>query len=176
MKKSLGFTSFEFYFVMSIIGIIVLVAAQRYVQLAEEAKRLGVEVLAKHFSAAVYNHHARWIMAQSQTSTRHLIIDGVDVLFSRDGWPIAIAAGEGLGSEVSTTSCLSLWNHLLQSPPSISVEGHEPYGSHAYHLSLPQAASCRFELVGNRPSGYYFDYTPVSGEVVFHSLPITKNN
>ena len=52
MKKTLGFTSFEFYFVLSVIGIIVLVAMQRYVYLAEETKRLSFEVVAKHFNAS----------------------------------------------------------------------------------------------------------------------------
>lgn len=176
MKKMLGFTSFEFYFVMSIIGIIVLIATQRYLQLAEETKRLSVEVVAKHFSAAVYNHHTRWIMAQSQSSTRQLNIDGLNVLFSSDGWPLAIAAHEPLPSAVSTTSCLSLWNHLLQNPPSISSEGHGVYGSQAYHLSLPQVGSCRFELVSQQPGEFYFEYEPLSGRVIFHTLPITKNN
>lgn len=176
MKKMLGFTSFEFYFVMSVIGIIVLIATQRYLQLAEETKRLSIEVVAKNFSAVVYNHHARWIMAQSQTSTRQLYIDGVNVLFSNEGWPLAIAASEQLVSEVSTASCLSLWNHLLQNPPSISVEGSAPYGSHAYHLSLPQVTRCRFELVSQQPGEFYFEYEPLSGRLIFHTLAITKNN
>lgn len=177
MKKTLGFTSFEFYFVMSVIGIIVLIATQRYLQLAEDTRRFSFEVIAKHFSTAVYSHHARWIMAQSQTSSRQLNIDGIHVLFSSDGWPIAIVAGGRLASEeVSIASCLSLWNNLLQNPPLISVEGYAPYGSSAYHLSLSQTASCRYELVAEQPGEFYFEYAPVSGLMIFHTPAITKNN
>ena len=180
MKKMLGFTSFEFYFVMSVIGIIVLVAMQRYLQLAEETKRLSFEVVAKHFNASVYNHHARWIMAQQQIKTFRLEVDGLDIQFSPQGWPLA-ANNNTKVSDVSLVSCLSLWNNLLQNPPSISYEGGDPYGSRAYHLEvlhlevLPER-SCRFEMVTERPSEFYFDYMPFSGKVIFHSPPITKNN
>jgi hypothetical protein len=176
MKKTLGFTSFEFYFVMSVIGIIVLIATQRYLQLAEDTKRISFEVIAKNFSAAVYSHHARWIMAQSQTSTRQLHLDGLDILFSAEGWPLAIVRGEPLSPEVSTISCLSLWNKLLQNPPSISSDGHDPYGSYTYRLSLPQAGTCRFELASEPPGEFYFEYVPLSGIFIFHLSPITKNN
>ena len=90
MKRSLGFTRFEFYFVVSIVGILVLIATQRYRHLADETKRLSFDVIAKHFSAAVYNHHARWILTQPKTNTRQINIDGLNILFSDDGWPIAL--------------------------------------------------------------------------------------
>lgn len=176
MKKMLGFTSFEFYFVMSIIGIIVLVAMQRYVQLAEETKRLRFEVVAKHFNAAVYNHHARWIMAQQQTKIFRLDVDGLDIQFSPQGWPLEVISKNAKTSGVSVGSCLSLWGNLLQNPPSISFGGGDLYGSRAYHLTLLPEGGCRFELVTDSPSEFYFDYMPFSGKVMLHSPPITKNN
>lgn len=176
MKRSLGFTRFEFYFVVSIVGILVLLATQRYRHLADETKRLSFDVIAKHFSAAVYNHHARWILTQPKTNTRQINIDGLNILFSGDGWPIAILAGEHATSEVSTLTCLSLWNHLLQNPPSISVEGNGLYGSHTYHLSSPQVGNCRFELATEPRGTFYFDYVPLLGRIVFNTQAITKNN
>ncbi len=175
MKKMLGFTSFEFYFVMSAIGIIVLIAMQRYLQLAEDTKRFGFDVIAKHFSTAVYNHRARWIMAQSQTNTRELQIDGLTILFSAEGWPLAIVAREPFPSEVSTSTCLSLWHNLLQNSPSISSE-EASYGSQAYHLSLPQANTCRFEMASEPRGTFYFEYAPISGRIIFHTPSSTKNN
>lgn len=177
MKKNLGFTSFEFYFVMSIIGIIVLVAMQRYLQLAEETRRLSFEVVAKHFNASVYNHHARWIMAQQQTKTFRLDVDGLDIQFSLQGWPLAVITNKSQTSGVSVASCLSLWNNLLQNPPSISYDGGDPYGSRIYHLSLShEANTCRFELITEHSEEFYFEYAPLSGSVTFHTPPITKNN
>ncbi len=175
MKKTLGFTSFEFYFVMSVIGIIVLIAMQRYLQLAEDTKRFGFDVIAKHFSAAVYNHRARWIMAQSQTNTRELQIDGLHILFSAEGWPLAIVAREPFPPEVSISTCLSLWHNLLQNPPSISSE-EAGYGSQAYHLSLLQANTCRFEMISEPRGAFYFEYAPMSSRVLFHTPSSTKNN
>ena len=176
MKKMLGFTSFEFYFVMSVIGIIVLVAMQRYLQLAEETKRLSFEVVAKHFNGSVYNHHARWIMAQQQAKTFRLEVDGADIHFSPQGWALAVINNNTKISDVPLVSCLSLWNNLLQNPPSISFEGGDPYGSRTYHLEVLPEGGCRFELVTERPNEFYFDYMPFSGKVIFHSPPITKNN
>ncbi len=176
MKKTLGFTSFEFYFVMSVIGIIVLVATQRYLQLAEETKRLSFEVVAKHFNASVYNHHARWLIAQKQTKVFQLDVDGLDVQFSPQGWALAVANNNTQTSDVSSASCLSLWNNLLQNPPSISYEGGDPYGSRVYHLEILPEGGCRFELVTARPKEFYFDYMPFSGKVIFHSPPIAINN
>ena len=177
MKKMLGFTSFEFYFVLSVIGIIVLVGMQRYLYLAEETRRLSFEVVAKHFNASVYNYHARWIMAQQQTKTFQLSIDGLAIQFSSQGWPLAVAAEKPLSPVVSVASCLSLWNNLLQNPPSISSAGGDPYGSRIYHLSVsPEVNSCRFELITEHSEQFYFEYSPLSGGVVFHAPPITENN
>ena len=176
MKKNLGFTSFEFYFVMSVIGIIVLVAMQRYVQLAEETRRLSFEVVAKHFNAAVYNNHARWIVAQQHTKTFRLKLDGVDIQFSPQGWPLAVLTNEPMVAGVSVNSCLSLWQSLLQNPPSISYYGGDPYGSRHYHLSLSLENACRFELITEQPGQFYFEYAPYFGKVLFFTPPITKNN
>lgn len=173
MKKSLGFSSFEFYFVVSVIGLILIVGIQRYFRLAEETQRLSFEILANNFSAVVYNHRARWLMAQqSPEKIKQLEIDNTIVQFSAQGWPLAV---DGASSEQpSISTCLSLWNGFLQNPPAISFVGGEPYGSRQYHLSLTPDGKCHFESV--RPKGFYFDYSPVSGQVKIYTLPIAKNS
>jgi hypothetical protein len=176
MKKMLGFTSFEFYFVLSVIGIIMMVAMQRYLHLAEETRRLSFEVVAKNFNAAVYNHHTRWIMAQQQTKVFQLNIDNLDILFTPQGWPLAVVTEKQLSPGTSVASCLSLWDNLLQNPPSISSDGGDAYGSRVYHLSVSQEGACRYELITESPSEFYFEYAPLSGRIIFHTPPITKNN
>jgi hypothetical protein len=175
MKKNLGFTSFEFYFVMSVIGVIVLVGLQRYLQLGEETKRLNVEMLSHYFSASVYNHHARWIMAQEENRAS-LEVDGNKIQFSPQGWPLALVTNKPMLKVASVSGCLSLWNSFLQNPPSISYEGGDAYGTRTYHLSISPEANCRFEFITKHPTEYYFDYNPVSGAVIFHSPTITKNS
>jgi hypothetical protein len=176
MKKTLGFTSFEFYFVMSVIGIIVLIATQRYLQLAEETKRLSFEVVAKNFNAAVYNHHARWIMAQQQIKTFQLNVDGLDIQFSPHGWPLVVLNQSRIATDASVNNCLGLWNNLLQNPPSISYSGGDPFGSRRYHLNITLEGACQFELITEHPGEFYFEYAPVSGKVQFFTPPVTKNN
>lgn len=175
MRKNLGFTRFEFYLVVSAIGLIVLAGLQRYSLLAEETKRLTFEALAKNFSAAVYNHHARWIMAQQLEKTSQINTDGVELYFSEQGWPLAVVSKNAVPVPPAVKNCLSLWKNLLQNSPSISYNGGSAYGSSAYHLSLTPEANCRFELTTKVPQEYYFDYAPVDGNVTIHSLPATKN-
>lgn len=175
MKKNLGFTSFEFYFVISVIGLIVLVGLQRYLQLAEETQRFSFEIIAKNFSTSVYNHHARWIMAQQQTKVSELTVENVNIQFSPQGWPLSVVTNEPSIAVVSLKGCLSLWNNLLQNPPSVSYEGGDPYKSRAYHLSLSPEGNCHFEFITRHANEFYFEYDPLSGKVMFHSPPITKN-
>lgn len=186
MKKALGFTSFEFYFVMSVVGIIMLVAIQRYLQLAEDTKRFSFEVVAKHFSAAVYNHHARWIVTQQHSKARRLdvedmAVEDMAVQFTSEGWPLAIVTEKPLAPAVTAPAvtvagCLSLWHNLLQNPPSVSYEGGSPYGSRMYHLVLLPDIGCRFALVTEPAHEFYFDYMPFLGQIIFHSPAIAKNN
>ena len=174
MKKNLGFTRFEFYFVISAISIITLFAIQRYLTLAEETRHFSVEMIVRNFSAVIYNHHARWIMAQqNQSDASQLNIDGVDIQFSQTGWPVAVLAQKNIVSELSITSCLSLWQNFLQNPPLISVSS-DAYGTQAYHLSLPKADTCRYEFVNAQPNEFYVDYKPISGEFIFHTLPFIQ--
>lgn len=175
MKKNLGFTRFEFYFVISVVGLIMLAATQRYSLLAEETKRLTFEALAKNFSAAVYNHHALWIMAQQQsTKVSQIDINGAELHFSAQGWPFAVISKGAAPAPSPVRNCLSLWKNLLQNSPSISYNGGNAYGTSTYHLSLTPDGKCRFELTTKQPQEYYFDYAAIDGMLTIHSAPITK--
>lgn len=177
MKKNLGFTSFEFYFVMSVIGLILIVGIQRYYRLAEETQRLSFEILAQNFSASVFNHRARWIMAQqSPNRPFQLVVENSVIQFSLQGWPIAVDSNDYKNEKVTVAGCLSLWNAFLQNPPAISVAGGDSYGSRQYHLSVTNDRKCRFELVTPQPKGFYFEYSPLSGQVKTYTLPIAKNS
>ena len=177
MKKNLGFTSFEFYFVMSIIGLILVVGIQRYFRLAEETQRLSFEILAQNFNASVYNHRARWIMAQQAPEKIYKIsVENSVIQFSLQGWPIAVVADEAKYEKVNVSTCLSLWNAFLQNPPAISFAGGDFYGSRQYHLSVTPDSKCHFELVTPEPKGFYFEYSPASGQVKTYTLPMAKNS
>jgi len=189
MKNSRGFSSFEFYFVVSIIGVIVLFGIQRYVKLAEETRRFAFEVLAQHFNTSVYNLHAYWTLEQSRSGRTDVVpVQGMMIYFSDTGWPIAalpVAEGDNIQNPspqklrapaVSLASCRSLWFGLLQNPAALSYEGGDAYGSRPYHLSLTANRQCRFEFLGDKPGAYFFDYSPITGQINLHLPPITKQS
>ncbi len=177
MEKNLGVTRFEFYFVIAAIGLIISVGIQRYLQLAEETKRLNFEVVAKNFNAAVYNHHARWIMAkQDQVKMSALFIGDIEIQFSAQGWPFSIITKGAPNKPDPITQCLSLWNNLLQNAPPISYNARSSNKVFTYHLSLTSQGDCRYELITIHPLEYYFDYAPASGKITIFTFPITKNS
>lgn len=187
MKDARGFSSFEFYFTVSIIGIVVLFGIQRYLKLAEETRRFAFEVLAQHFNTSVYNLHAYWTLEQNRSGQAMVVpVQGMMIYFSDTGWPIAaIQPSEDQNRQeqspqkmrapaVTLASCRSLWFGLLQNPAALSYEGGDAYGSRAYHLSLTADRHCRFEFLGDKPGAYYFDYSPLMGQMNLHLPPITK--
>ena len=170
MKKNLGFTSFEFYFVMAAIGFVVMIGIQRYLGLAEETNRYSFEIAARNFNAAVYNYHARWMMARKDQQNKFkLNIDGKDILFSARGWPLAVTNIDS--DQISLSSCLSLWENFLQNPPKVSYKDGDPYGTRTYHLNLPKPDTCRFEFVSDKSKEFYLDYLPLSGDVIINIPP-----
>ena len=177
MKRKAGFSSFEFYFVMVVIGIIMLIGLQRYFQLAEDVKRFSFEVLAQHFNTAVYNFHTQWILAQVGGERKNFIkLEGVDVYFSDKGWPLSVEKNGNVLSSTSIASCYQLWMSLLQNPAPISFPGGDAYGTRVYHLSLSPEGLCRYHLVTDITDEYYFDYSSMTGQIIIHTPVINHAN
>ncbi len=162
MKRNLGFSSFEFYLVVSIIGLIFIVGVHRYEKLAEETQRLSFELLAHNFSAGVYNYRARWIIAQQSAEQNHQInINNEMILFSNSGWPIAVNPQQNAAIP-SVPGCISLWNTFLQDPPQLATANIQTKTSH-YRIILTNEKKCRFEYM--KYKNLYFEYSPITGEV-----------
>ena len=177
MKKEFGFTSFEFYLVISVIGIIMLVGLQRYWQLAEQTQRLAFEVQSQHFSTAIYNLRAKWMLSLQFPEQKNIVeVEGHRFQFSREGWPLAEAGTKNEDDDIDIPACAFLWQSLQQNPLPISYQGGDAYGSRVYHLSLTAEKSCRFEFITEKPAEYYFDYSPKTGQVILHSPASAKNN
>ncbi len=168
MKKKFGFTRFEFFFVIAVIGLILLVGVQRYSKLIDETKSSSFEIISKHFSASAYIYHAKWVTAQGYSGKNTVLdVDQVKVTFSAKGWPIAIGNDES--GVVSLNSCLSLWNQFLQNAPAVSYEDGAAYRSRPYHLRVMGSVVCRFEFITDHPNEFYFDYAPLTGDFSFHN-------
>ncbi len=176
-----GFSSFEFYFVMVVIGLLMLVGIQRYFQLAEQVQRFSFEVIAQHFNTSVYGARAQWYIQQQNKIARDIVnLSGTNIFMNAEGWPLT-ALREDVVSEldeinlppVSVETCYQLWLHLLQNPAPISYAGGEPFGSRPYHLSVTTAGDCRYQLFFEDSNQYYFDYAPKTGHVRVHT-PVKK--
>lgn len=177
MKKSLGFSSFEFYFVMVVIGVILLFGIQRYNKLADETHRLSFEVLAQNFSAAVYAHHARWITSQQVSDSNAVIeVDNKRIQFSREGWPLGADLQDFTSVQITLPGCFSLWGVFLQNAPAISVFTHELPNTHPYQLKLTSEGNCRYEWTAPNNRKFYFEYSPTTGSVKSQSWAIPRNS
>ncbi|MES2674846.1 MAG: hypothetical protein V4660_11450 [Pseudomonadota bacterium] len=179
MHKKTGFTRFEFYIVMIVIGLVVLVGIQRYFQLTEQVQRFSFEALARHFNAAVYNARSQWFIRHQENLNNNIVdLSGIKIQMSEQGWPLSVA-GELPISETnpaqtaSLLSCIQLWQNLLQNPQPISYAGGDDFGSRPYHLVLTQAGECRYQLFVKNSNQYYFDYSPKTGQVRIHT-PVTE--
>lgn len=177
MKKNLGFSSFEFYFVVSVIGLILIVGFQRYYALLDETRRLSFEVLAQNFSAAVYSQRAHWIVAQQTNGPKlQLEIDGLQVQFSEEGWPQSVDVHGPVEQVPPISKCLSLWIHFLQNAPLMSVEMSSRQDAPYYFLSVTQNNSCRYHWVDKNQNGFYFEYSPSTGIIKTSVLSIAKDS
>lgn len=169
MKKNLGFSSFEFYFVVAVVGVIFLFGIQRYNKLAQETHRLSFELLTQNFSAAVYTYHARWIASQQMTEPNALLeVDNKEILFSGEGWPIGVDLKDSSSSKITSSGCLSLWLGLLQNAPAISVAAANSSDIYPYRLTLTGEGSCRYEWTAPDKRRFYFEYSPIKGSVNSH--------
>ena len=179
MHNTLGFTKFEFYFVMIVIGLVVLVGVHRYVQLTEQVQRFSFEVLAKHFSTAVYNARLQWLIRHPEKLNKNIVdLGGVTIQMSGKGWPLSATNKAVINktvvnsnpvSAVSVHSCHQLWLNLLQNPKPISYAGGDAFGSRTYHLIVTPTGNCRYHLYSDKSNQYYFDYLPDTGQVIIHT-------
>jgi hypothetical protein len=175
MYNKHGFTSFEFYIVMIVIGLLVLVGLQRYFQLAEEVQRFRFEALARHFSTAVYNARSQWFIRHQEKMNNNIVdLSGIKIQMSQQGWPLFVADGNAVAvidseQAASLHSCMQLWQSLLQNPQPISYSGGDAFGSRPFHLVITQAGECRYQLFVENSNQYYFDYSPKTGQVRIHT-------
>lgn len=164
MKNSRGFSSFEFYFVMAVIGLVLLAGIHAYNTLAKEAQRLSFEALAHNFSAAVYGERIRWIISQPNPDSP-LILEGEgrDLFFSQTGWPIAVDR-KNLAAEVSVAGCASLWYAFLPKAPALDGTADQLGGTSAYSVVLTPHHTCRYEWQTPHQGRFHFEYVPHTGE------------
>jgi len=159
---------YEFLLVTAVIGVVALVGIDRYLELGRDTRRMGFELLAHHFTTAVAGVRVQWLIQKAQTGERRFIeLDGSRIFFSPAGWPAGIDQDfVSVKDDLVAADCLKLWQVLLQNPSPASLEGTQVRGSRRYHIRLPAPGICRYELVTRVTGSLYFDYSPVSGQII----------
>lgn len=179
MLKQGGWSRFELLIVASVIGLIMLIAISRYLDLAREGRRLGFELLAHNFSAAAAMTRAHWLLKGSVAARQDYVDqDDLRIYMNAEGWPItAEPISSGRPTQYDAHNCYQLWLALLQNPESASVEEKDnPEGKGAieekhvrgerrYHISYNNAGFCRYELATKERNSHFFDYELRSGQV-----------
>jgi MSHA pilin protein MshB len=176
MTNQRGWSRFEWLITVSAIGIVLLFAVTRYLDMAREGRRMGFELLAHHFTAAVAMTRAHWLINRAASNEFFIEINGQGIYMSEEGWP-ASASPVLIGREAETqlekspAACQELWQTLLQNPEPATLEGQSSWGQRRYHISRINEHVCRYELVTKERGSHFFDYDVRTGQVMVTTPP-----
>lgn len=173
MIRQQGWSRFEWLITVSAIGIVLLFAVVRYLDMAREGRRMGFELLAHHFTAGVALVRASWLINRASPDQLFVEIDGQIIYMSDQGWPMStepITTESQM--EKASIYCQQLWSSLLQNPQQVTL-GEANWGQRQYHISSPKQGICRYELVTEPRGSHFFDYNVQTGQVSV-TTPVAK--
>ena len=173
MIRQQGWSRFEWLVTFSAIGIVLLFAVVRYLDMAREGRRIGFETLEHNFTAGVALTRASWLINRGNPEQFFVQIDGQFIYMSDQGWPMSTepVAPESR-MEKASLYCQQLWSNLLQNPQQATVAELE-WGQRQYHISSPKQGVCRYELVTEPRGSHFFDYNIQTGQVSV-TTPVAK--
>ncbi|TYK67146.1 type II secretion system protein [Colwellia echini] len=144
-NKNAGFTLIELVIVVVILGFLAATAIPKFVDLTGQAKQANIEGMAGGFATGVSLARAQWEAEARPKDTSNLNMvnyDGTVVyLTSEDrtttpaispGYIVGITSGNGIngvGSNITVSDCIDIWNSLLQQPPAITSDIDDVNGS-----------------------------------------------
>lgn len=178
MTNQRGWSRFEGLIVASAIGLIMLVGISRYIDLARDTRRVGFELLAHNFSAAVAMTRVQWLLKiSSDGQTEYLVAGDKNLYLNAEGWPVAtepVSSESSTNGKIPVRQCYQLWQVMLQNPESATLEGRDTRGKRRFHISSIGKGACRYELVTKDPGSHFFDYFPATGQIIL-SVPVQKS-
>jgi prepilin-type N-terminal cleavage/methylation domain-containing protein len=169
IDRAKGYSLLEFVVVVVLIGLVAAKGLKYYGQAIDDSRRVGIEALARNFTAAAAGIHAQWLIAGKKSGGRTIDMDNVLIYINKNGWPAGTKKTDKASANPAL-NCYQLWQALLQNPTPATVEGIEKRGRRPYHISSMENGRCRYELVAASGVTHYFDYALESGQV-FINVP-----
>ena len=165
--RQTGFSLLEFMMVAVIIGILIVTAYRYLNDHIIEAEKAALRSISRDFASSMAMLRNKWIIEGRKTTHkghRTVKLDQYTLYLNKNGWPIS---GSPLKSETlqNVEHCTQLWGAIMQYGVTASMEGQQNQSDAAYHISLPSAGTCRYQLARLPDTEFYFDYQTVNGEV-----------
>lgn len=160
---------FEIFVVASVIGLVALVAIDRYSLMIRDSRVLRLEIISHHFMTAAANTRVEFLVSQVIASSSHakqaILVDGKLIYVSEQGWPLSASPVVDLKFQPTDEDCYLLWNIFLQNPAPLT-RGEFTKIKRDYR-TFARRDSCRYSLDEDKA---YFDYYLLSGRLFFSAL------
>ena len=208
LPKQTGFTLIELVVVVVILGFLAVTAIPKFLDLTEQAKQANIGGMAGGFATGVSLARSQWEAEARPKDTAGINAvnyDGTTVyLTSEDsstspsispGYIVGTDSGAGINAKSMTVaSCISVWNSLLQQPPSLasSVSDINDDDSFRYLANVSSSGAstlCHYHLketLARNSSGAYiapspltdvgnsFSYQPANSSVIIYIDKVDK--
>ncbi len=177
-----GISLFEVVIVTTMLAIIVVIGMGYYFKSLENGRKASITMLAKNFSETVNVVHGKWEAKglnkhQDTSKNSKLAVDlGHSVVFVNEfGWPANTLASSNSGTANQTPEeCVEVFLALFVNNYQLTVENRQGprgvRGNGDYHVSLPKAGVCRYEVTDDLENAHYFDYFVKNGNVVLELI------
>ena len=157
MKKQSGFTLIELIIVIVILGILAVVAAPKFIDLSQDAKKSTFVATGAAFKEGVKQVHYAWILRGNGQAVQNFI---GDLSVNAAGYP-ADTRGTSLQMD-SEADCLDVWRAVLDSQDA-NVELDD---SAEFTATYNDPNSCTYTFVAD--TSLTVDYDANSGVVTIN--------